>query len=664
VKKASTPRLLALALIVSAYACSSSTTTSTPTGIVAATADVTTIKNDGTKANVTATTKDAKGAAGTGSVIFSAPYGDVNGTGATTASATLDATGAAKVTYACNVAIDAHCVAGAVVVTASWSGLSGGVPVLITVPAPSGGGGGGGTDAGPPPPGTDGGVGKVAGPPSIIIETAAVPAILGLKGSGIQETGLMTFLVTDSVGTPAPGAAVTFAQALPNLVTLGHTTATSDGSGLVGVDYSAGTEVGVTSISSTLTATGAIASHPVAVRGAKPSASGFYFHCAQANLPVYTTTDMHQTTTCTVRLSDRFGNRVGVPTPVFFAAEAGAISASAMTQAFDPTKPTDPGEGSVTVTFSSDFGNGFMPVDTTPLAASAGQFPFARVAEPSSGAFNPRDQFVTIIAMVRGEEAFVDANHNGAYDPGELFVDEGDPYIDSNDNNQYDSATEVRFCEAANCSSYHGPNGVWDANTTIWAPTWVVFTGYGSPVVSSPSPNCLDYVGNDLKTPTGAVVFAGFLDQWLNPPATGTTFAIVPAPISSQPGLKVTILGNSSPALDGWGSMGLLHVNFDWIQVAGSDAVNGNTACTLANTTTGACVQKLVFYNWDNGVRTSAEIDNTNKTPAAVAATPPGGHACGATPTAGAQLASYLVQATSTQGSVTLTGTASGTFAY
>ena len=64
-KKASTPRLLALALIVSAYACSSSTTTSTPTGIVAATADVTTIKNDGTKANVTATTKDAKGAAGT-----------------------------------------------------------------------------------------------------------------------------------------------------------------------------------------------------------------------------------------------------------------------------------------------------------------------------------------------------------------------------------------------------------------------------------------------------------------------------------------------------------------------------------------------------------------------------------------------------------------------
>jgi hypothetical protein len=659
VTKASNPRLLAIALIASAVACSSSTTPSSPTGIVAATSDVTTIKNDGTKANVTATAKDPKGAAGTGSVTFSAPYGDVNGTGATTATATLDATGAAKVTYACSVAVDAHCVAGAVVVTATWSGLSGGVPVLITAPASGGGGtdgGGGGGGGG----GTDGGT-KVAGPPSIIIETAAVPSILGLKGSGIQETGLMTFLITDSVGTPAPGAAVTFGQALPNLVTLGHTTATSDSSGLVVVDYSAGAEVGVTAITATLTATGAIASHPVAVRGAKPSASGFYFHCAQANLPVYTTTDMHQTTTCTVRLSDRFGNRVGIPTPVFFAAEAGAISASATTQAFDPTKPTDPGEGSVTVTFSSDFGNGFMPVDTTPLAASAAQYPFPRLAEPASSSFNPRDQFVTLIAMVRGEEAFVDANHNGAYDPGELFVDEGDPYIDSNDNNQYDSATEVRFCEAANCSSYHGPNGVWDANTTIWAPTWVVFTGNGGPALTAPAPGCLDYLGNDAKNPTGTVVSAAFFDQWLNPPGPGTTFAINP-PLSAQSGLKLTILGNSSPELDGWGAMGLLHVSFDWIQVAGSDPVNGNTACTVANTPSGACVQKLVFYNWDSGLRTTAQIDNGNKTPATVAAPP--GHACGLTPTAGTQVAGYTVQASSSQNGTTLTGSASGTFGY
>lgn len=647
-------RLLAAALLALASACGSNTTPPPPTGSVFATTDVSSILNDGTKANIFASTKDAKGAAGTGSITFSAPYGDVNGTGTSSAAVPLDATGSARVTYACSVAKDSHCTSGALVVGATWNGFSGGVPIVVAAPGSSGGGSNPDAGGGSNP---DGGT-KVAGPPSIIIETAATPSVLGLKGSGIQETGLMTFLVTDSQGTPAPGAAVTFSQAVPNLVTLGHTSATSDNSGNVVVDYSSGAEVGVSSIIATLTATGAAASHTVAVRGAKPSASGFYFRCALANLPVYTVTNNYQTTTCTVRLSDRFGNRVGISTPVYFASEAGAITATAMTQAFDPTKPTDPGEGTVTVTFSSDTGNGFMPVDTSPLAANVAQYPFARSVEPSNGAFNPRDQFVTLIAMVRGEEAFVDANHNGAYDPGELFVDEGDPYIDSNDNNQYDPATEVRFCEAANCSAYHGPNGVWDSNTTIWSPTWVVFTGYGAPTVTAPSPSCLDYTDNSLKSPSGTVVTAAFLDQWLNVPALGTAYTVL-TPVSAQPGLKVTLLNNSSPQLDEWGAMGVFHANFDWIQVAGSDAVNGNTACTLANTATGACVQKLVFYNFDSGVRTVAEIDNGNKTPAAAAP----GHACG-TPTAGTQVATFTVQATSTQNGTTLTGSTSGTFGY
>src|SRR5205085_9714756 len=122
-----------------------------------------------------------------------------------------------------------------------------------------------------------------------------------------------------------------------------------------------------------------------------------------------------------------YGNRVGIATPVYFAAEAGAISASATTKPFDFNNPTDTGEGTVTVTFSSDMAGGFGPVETTPFAADATQFPVPRLAEPFQGSANPRDQLVTIIAMVRGEEAFVDANLNGQYDSGELFVDEGDP---------------------------------------------------------------------------------------------------------------------------------------------------------------------------------------------------------------------------------------------
>ena len=275
----------------------------------------------------------------------------------------------------------------------------------------------------------------------------------------------MTFLVTDSTGTPLQGIDVNFTQANPQLVVLGHSKVTTDASGLAVIDYSAGPQVGVSSIQAAVAVTGAAAAHPIAVRGAKPSASGFYFRCDRMNLPVYTTTLQHETTTCTVRLSDRYGNRVGIATPVSFAAEAGAISASATTQPFDFANPTDPAEGSVTVTFSSDVGIGFGPVETTPIAG-----------EPSLGNANPRDQLVTLIAMVRGEEAFVDANLNGQYDPGELFVDQGDPFIDANDNNAYlaDSATEQRFCGGADCTTYHGPNGLWDSDRTIWAPTWVV----------------------------------------------------------------------------------------------------------------------------------------------------------------------------------------------
>src|SRR5437868_3027179 len=240
----------------------------------------------------------------------------------------------------------------------------------------------------------------------------------------------------------------------------------------------AGALVGITAITATVAATGAAGSQPIAVRGARPSASGFYFRCSKTNLPVYTTTLEYETTTCTVRLSDRYGNRVGIATPVNFAAEAGAISANAVTKPFDFATPTDPDEGSVTVTFSTDMGRGFGPVETSPLAG-----------EPSVGNANPRDQLVTIIAMVRGEEAFVDANLDGQYNAGELFVDQRDPFIDSNDNNLYDPATEPRFCGGASCATYHGPNGVWDSDRTIWTPAWVVFTAVGSPTFSAFNPS-------------------------------------------------------------------------------------------------------------------------------------------------------------------------------
>ena len=46
------------------------------------------------------------------------------------------------------------------------------------------------------------------------------------------------------------------------------------------------------------------------MRGAKPSANGFYFRCEHASLAVYDNIGEFESMTCTVRLTDRFGNRV------------------------------------------------------------------------------------------------------------------------------------------------------------------------------------------------------------------------------------------------------------------------------------------------------------------------------------------------------------------
>ena len=111
----------------------------------------------------------------------------------------------------------------------------------------------------------------------------------------------MTFTVTDSLGVPVVNTAVTFAVQAPQLgVTLLKTGTNTDTSGQVQVAYQSGTQVGVTEIRATVTATGATATQAVAVRGARPSANGFYFRCEHASLPVYTTIGNYETMTCTV----------------------------------------------------------------------------------------------------------------------------------------------------------------------------------------------------------------------------------------------------------------------------------------------------------------------------------------------------------------------------
>jgi hypothetical protein len=441
----------------------------------------------------------------------------------------------------------------------------------------------------------------------------------------------MTFTVTDSLGTPVPQALVNFSVATPALVTLNRTSAATDATGKVVIDYSSGTEAGVTTLTATVASTGARTSHSIAVRGAKPSAANFSFRCEHASLPVYVTVSQHETMTCTVRLADRAGNRVGIPTAVAFATEAGMIAATATTKAFDPNDPNDPDEGSASVTFSTDLGNGSSPADVDPLPAAT-QYPFDRAAEPSiaygSLLLNPRDQLVTIIAMTRGEEGFEDANHNGVLDPNEVFVDQGDPFVDANDDGVYDqvgpaadSLWEIRFCGLnPDCSTWHGPNGVWDSDTVIWKPTWVVFTANASASTTpaggvSPATDftlpCADYAdtsgaGHDSLITAPVYVY----DTWLNVPPAGTSAGVGSANTSL---IQATGFGLGGSAFEAWGSMGVLGFDFVYQRVAAAGP-NAGKACSIGNGQ--ACVEKLLFQNFSDGFAGLVAVQNGVKVPA------------------------------------------------
>jgi len=107
----------------------------------------------------------------------------------------------------------------------------------------------------------------------------------------------------------------------------------------------------------------------------------------------------------TARLGDRFQNPVPNGTAITFTAEGGNIESQCTTQ-------TNASEGGVcSVSFRSS---------------------------------NPRpaDGRVTILAKAIGEESFVDANGNGAFDDGETFSDIPEPFRDDNEDGAYQAGED------------------------------------------------------------------------------------------------------------------------------------------------------------------------------------------------------------------------------
>lgn len=166
------------------------------------------------------------------------------------------------------------------------------------------------------------------------------------------------------------------------------------------------------------------------------------------------------------------------------------------------------------------------PTDLTPPASS--NQPEPRRVDPvrkdSSNkdiVNNPRDNLVSMIAVVSGEEGFLDANNNGKFDDGEPFDDLPEPFVDADDNGTWDP--DERFVDANANGKWDAANGKWDANALIWVSERIIWTGWPDP---------LDTVGPDslirIFVPSNGIavvptfggyyspITVGFTDPWFN----------------------------------------------------------------------------------------------------------------------------------------------------
>ena len=123
---------------------------------------------------------------------------------------------------------------------------------------------------------------------------------------------------------------------------------------------------------------------------------------------------------------------------------------------------------------------------------------------------NPRDNLVTVIAVVDGEEAFADDNGNGRYDPGEYFTDLTEPFVDANDDGTWNPGE--LFIDTNRNQQWDGANGTWNGDTKIWVQERLLWTGV---------PGAQDLASTVPGVPGHVPVFKVSEDVWLRCPGTG-----------------------------------------------------------------------------------------------------------------------------------------------
>jgi hypothetical protein len=384
--------------------------------------------------------------------------------------------------------------------------------------------------------------------------------VLGAFGSGYQEQAILTFQVFAADGQPyQTGLKVSFAHEPQGGSFIGITRDcrgtpltcaaedVTDDEGKVTVVLSAGRRFASLAVQASATADGvtrSLTGGNITVVGAKPNGAHLSLTCELHNVPALTHTDClysnycggaldNGNDPCTLKMADRHGIAIGVPTFVTFQAEAGTVPPATVSPAYGQATPSgDLGHAD----FYYEFCNSPLPFDVTPLT---GELSYQGDWGCGTRTANPRDGLSTLIAMVEGEEGFVDENLSGTYDPGEPFIDLGEPFVDIDDDGVRDP--EEWFLDVDDDGNWDEPNRTWDADTILWTQTRLLYTGYPQRVVAgqnelfsrfhlggmppSPTPLAPAFSVN-AEPPTSMSYDFFFTDQNLNPLTSLATYDV------------------------------------------------------------------------------------------------------------------------------------------
>ncbi|MBN1944264.1 MAG: hypothetical protein JW797_01255 [Bradymonadales bacterium] len=370
---------------------------------------------------------------------------------------------------------------------------------------------------------------------TILFLGASAECPLGIAGSGVTDQRTLFFQVLDSNDEPFPaGHQVDFVVVTTS--TGAHVVPTydlTDENGEVSTTMYAGTNYGTVRVTAQtrLTPGSRLVSQDTdscLIAGAIPSRGGMTLSCTYGNIgalrymtgsAIATPSTGNLCTPCSLSLRDRYGNPIGITRQVEFLAESGRF--------FPQSVAENDTSGNVSIQWCAD---GILPRDVDPFLDEP-----SWIESGTSRIRNPRDGLVTIVAWVMGEEEFDDRNRNGLLDNDEVHWDLSEPYVDCDDDDGYDTGTDL-FRDVQGVAGYvdgvfDEPNGEHDLNVPIWVQTRVLLTGSPDHLHHTTSPiSFTDFTGVDAATaPDSLALDADYpsrpypLSHWYVIPASGGT---------------------------------------------------------------------------------------------------------------------------------------------